>query len=183
MPPVSAHDVAAELRRQLPGVPTKKLHKLLYYCQGHHLAHFDEPLFQEPLMAYDMGPLVANLWKAEKEGKLSPPPEALDSGQLNTIAYVISRYGRLTGTDLEHLTHAEEPWQHADARRAPGSSVRIDQDSIRSFFQDAGGPDPEQPWPARADVARIVAGAHERRAAPAADDDLTVLRALLVRSD
>ena len=24
---------------------TKKLHKLMYYCQGHHLATFGEPLF------------------------------------------------------------------------------------------------------------------------------------------
>jgi hypothetical protein len=35
---VSAHDVAAALRARLPDLPTKKLHKLLYYCQGHHLA-------------------------------------------------------------------------------------------------------------------------------------------------
>ena len=60
MSPVSAHDVAAELRRQLPGLPTKKLHKLLYHCQGHHLAHFSEPLVAEAVMAWDMGPVVAH---------------------------------------------------------------------------------------------------------------------------
>jgi hypothetical protein len=37
---VSAHDVAAEIRRRQPSVGTKKLHKLLYYCQGHYLAAF-----------------------------------------------------------------------------------------------------------------------------------------------
>ncbi len=67
MSPVSAHDVAAELRRLLPGVPAKKLHKLLYYCQGHHLAHFEEPLFTEPVMAWDVGPVVAKVWKVEKD--------------------------------------------------------------------------------------------------------------------
>jgi hypothetical protein len=45
--PVSAHDVAAELRARQPGMPVKKLHKLLYYCQGHHLAVHGEPLFRE----------------------------------------------------------------------------------------------------------------------------------------
>lgn len=48
---VSAHDVAAELRKRLPGVDDQKLHALLYYCQGHHLAHTSEPLFHEEIHA------------------------------------------------------------------------------------------------------------------------------------
>lgn len=64
MSPVSAHEVAAELRRLLPGVPAKKLRKLLYYCQGHHLAHVEEPLFTEPVMAWDMGPVLATRARA-----------------------------------------------------------------------------------------------------------------------
>jgi hypothetical protein len=31
---LSALDVATELRKRLPGVGVKKLHKLLYYCKG-----------------------------------------------------------------------------------------------------------------------------------------------------
>ncbi len=38
MTALSAHDVAAQVRQRVPGVGTKKLHKLLYYCQGHHMA-------------------------------------------------------------------------------------------------------------------------------------------------
>jgi hypothetical protein len=45
---VSAHDVAAVLRERLPGLPTLKLHKLLYYVQGHHLAALDAALFGGP---------------------------------------------------------------------------------------------------------------------------------------
>lgn len=177
MPPVSAHDVAAELRQALPGLPVKKLHKLLYYCQGHHLAHFGEPLFNEPIMAWDMGPVVANVWKAEKDGRTPPDPHPLDSGQLNTLAYVVSRYGRLTGHDLELLSHAETPWQEADASRAAGDSVRIKQDSMRAFFSTAGGPDPELPWPSPQAVAPLIAGADLRRQQPARPDDLVVLQA------
>lgn len=40
MTTVSAYEIAAELRKRLPGIGTKKLHKLLYYCQGHHLSTF-----------------------------------------------------------------------------------------------------------------------------------------------
>lgn len=177
MPPVSAHDVAAELRRALPGLPVKKLHKLLYYCQGHHLAHFGVPLFTEPVMAWDMGPVVANLWKSEKEGRTAPDARSLDNGQLNTVAYVVSRYGQLTGHDLELLSHAETPWRQADGSRAAGRSVRIKQDSIRAFFRADGGPDADLPWPREQDVARLADGAATRRQQPARRDDLATLQA------
>jgi uncharacterized phage-associated protein len=177
MPTVSAHDVAAELRRQLPGLAIKKLHKLLYYSQGHHLAHFNEPLFTEPVMAWDMGPVVANLWKAEKDGLPSPQVRPLDAGQLNTVAYVVSRYGRLTGHDLELLSHAETPWLEANLDRPPGGTAKIKQETIRTFFSTAGGPDPELPWPTPVDLAPLIAGANERRRAPAERDDLAVLGA------
>jgi hypothetical protein len=69
---LSAHDVAAELRRRMPGLPTVKLHKLLYYCQGHHLADLGEPLFAETVTAWDMGPVVGELRRAEKDGETPP---------------------------------------------------------------------------------------------------------------
>lgn len=113
VPAPSAHDVAAELRRRLPGLPTKKLHKLLYYCQGHHLATFSRPLFSESISAHHMGPVVAQLWYREKNREEPPPPTPLDEGQLNSMGYVVSRYGALTGKDLELLTHSEAPWRDA----------------------------------------------------------------------
>ena len=176
MPPVSAHDVADELRRQVPGVPVKKLHKLLYYCQGHHLAHFGEPLFTESVMAWDMGPVVAQLWKAEMDGRLALAGQPLDPGQLNTIGYVVSRYGRLTGHDLELLSHAEEPWRQADATRPTGGTIRIDLDALRAFFSAEGGPDPELPWPEADQIARLAVGAEHRRMAMPVADDLSELQ-------
>lgn len=131
---LSARDVAAVLRERLPGLPTKKLHKLLYYCQGHHLAAFDEPLFAETLSAWDMGPVVGALWRAEKHGDVAVGPASLNEAQLNTVGYVLSRYGALSGRDLENLTHSELPWQLADSRRQPRESVPIKLDWLRQFF-------------------------------------------------
>lgn len=175
MATLSAHDVAAELRRQLPGLPTKKLHKLLYYCQGHHLAHFGEPLFAESIMAWDMGPVVAQLWKAEKDGRVPPVPQELDAGQLNTVGYVVSRYGRLTGHDLQLLTHAEDPWKSADRDRPAGDSARIDPSLIRRFFQTAGAPEADTPWPETQAVQALVRGADARRTSTPVVDDLAAL--------
>jgi uncharacterized phage-associated protein len=163
---MSAHDVAAELRRRLPNLPTKKLHNLLYYCQGHHLAHFDEPLFSETISAFDMGPVVAPLWWAEKNGEAPAPQGISGEAELNTIDYVVSRYGKLSGKDLEILTHAEAPYRLADEVRAPGTSARIELEWIKEFFRTAGpgGEDEDEDD----DVDRALISAWVHSAAPMA---------------
>src|SRR3954454_3562950 len=105
--PLPARDVAAVVRQRLPGVGVKKLHKLLYYCQGHHLATFGRPLFDETVSAWDMGPGGGSLGVAERQALTppEPPPAQLGEAELNTVGYVLSRYGRLSGRDLEVLSH------------------------------------------------------------------------------
>ena len=132
---VRAADVAAELRSRLGDVPAKKLHKLLYYCQGHHLAATGRQLFSESISAWDMGPVVGNLWYEERDRGPSDGSGRLDEGALNTVGYVISRYGRLTGRDLEHLTHAETPWLRANRDRRPGESARIEAIWMKEYFR------------------------------------------------
>lgn len=136
---VSVHDVAAALRARQPGLGKKQIHKLLYYCQGFHLATFGQPLFGEPISAYDMGPVVGSLWYAEKNG-LAPVAADLGEAELNTVGYVLSRYGGLSGADLERLSHNEPPWQLADARRIPGGSAPIELDWMRDYFRTASAP-------------------------------------------
>src|SRR3954447_10269614 len=122
--PLPARVVAAVLRERLPGVGVKKLHKLLYYCQGHHLATFGRPLFDETVSAWDMGPVVGSLWFAERQGLTPPEPPSVQLGEaeLNTVGYVLSRYGRLSGRDLEVLSHGEDPWLQPDRHRRPGGA-------------------------------------------------------------
>lgn len=136
----SVREVADEVRRRQPGVPHLKLHKLLYYCQGHHLAHTGHRLFVERVSAWDHGPVVGALWFDEQRAGPAEAASAqpLDEAALNTIGYVLSRYGRLSGRDLEALTHSETPWLDADAQREPGTSVPIDIGGLRDFFRDAG---------------------------------------------
>ena len=132
-----ARSVATEIRRRLPGVPLKKLHKLLYYCQAHHLATFGTPLFVETISAWDMGPVVGQLWYLENQHGPSTSTEAsLTEAELNTIGYVVSRYGHLSGLELERLTHSETPWIKADeARRELGvRAYKITIEELRSYF-------------------------------------------------
>lgn len=142
--PVSAHDIAAELRSRCPGLPTKKLHKLLYYCQAHHLAVFGEPLFPEAIEAWDMGPVVAELWAAEKYDTPPPPPQPLGERELNTVGYTLSRYGMLTGKDLEVLSHGEDPWLIANRGRNQGDRAVIKREWITAYFRSNASTEGEE---------------------------------------
>lgn len=168
--------VAAEIRRRVPGVGVKKLHKLLYYCQGHHLASFGVPIFGESVSAWDMGPVVCRLWFAEKSGREGLGVELADEAVLNTIGYVVSRYGQLSARDLEHMTHAEMPWRRANEIREPGKSERIQNEWILDYFR-SDGEDDDAWFMDEADVRAFVAGAEERRQRPVSQDTMDGIRA------
>ena len=133
----TARNVAAALRERLPGVTAAKLHKYLYYAQGHHLAMLGRPLFEETIAAWDHGPVIPQLWDSEHQ-PAAGDADALTNTELSTLEYVASRYGGLTITDLERLTRAEAPWQLADAGRRPGTSVTIRHDWLYDYFSTYG---------------------------------------------
>src|SRR5664280_2278327 len=59
----------------------------------------------------------------------------LDEAVLNTVGYVVSRYGALTGSDLERLTHSEDPWIDADSKRDKGGTIRIRNETMAGYFR------------------------------------------------
>ena len=110
----------------------------------------------------------------------APATAELDDASLNTIGYAVSRYGALSGSELERLTHTEPPWVTADSRRTPGTSVRITVESIKAYFRTAETDDEESDGLPDADaVAELVSGALDRLAAPARTDSVDELRARL----
>jgi len=130
---VSAHDVAREVRRRLPSAGAVKIHKLLYYCQEWHLAWTGAPLFGQEIEAWANGPVVADLWHDEDKAREAPPPADLPEDALETVGYVVSRYGRLSGKELIRLTHGERPWldvSESDAWRSPV----ISHEALAQFF-------------------------------------------------
>ena len=177
-----AREIAAEIRRRSPGIGVKKLHKLLYYCQGHHLSGLGRPLFSESVSAWDMGPVVGQLWYAEKEAPSPGGPSRLDEAELNTIGYVLSRYGRLTARDLEHMTHGEQPWIKANAERSPGRSARIRPEWMREYFEAEQDPDEDGPVPDSEAIRGFVRGAAARREQPVAADSVAAIRSRMTRN-
>lgn len=126
--------VASEIRRRRPRVGTAKLHKLLYYVQGYHLAWNDRPAFDDAIQAWEMGPVVAALWRAEKRGRpvegSEPPPENVR----NVITYVLRRVGDCTGSELIEATHAEDPWREATRAGRLIENQVISHESMARFF-------------------------------------------------
>jgi uncharacterized phage-associated protein len=136
---VSAHDVARELRSQLPLSGVVKVHKLLYLCQGWHLAWYGQPLFVEEIEAWDNGPVVADLWRDERNGSGRPSAAQLDANGLLVLDYVVGRYGNLTGRELIELTHSEGPWIHAFGRHWNEKTISLRE--MQDFFLGAESED------------------------------------------
>jgi uncharacterized phage-associated protein len=109
-----------------------KLHKLLYYAQGHHAAVTGTPLFDHAIVAGETGPVVDGFTRADFDA----PRGELDNGQLSSVGYVVSRYGRLSIVDLQHLSAAEPPCRHA---RGTGQAV-IDLQDMIAYFKGDGAP-------------------------------------------
>lgn len=105
-PMTSAATVIAAIDARCPGLSEAKTHLLLFFCQGHHLAHGGDPLFSEPIHATDRGVTVDDL-------SAEPAPALSAEGPLNTVGYVLSRYGNLSPADLRTLVQASQPWQLA----------------------------------------------------------------------
>jgi uncharacterized phage-associated protein len=169
MTATTAHDVAAALRERYPGLPDVKLHKLLYYCQGVHLAQCGEPLFRDTISAWDMGPVVGTLWRQEKANEPASPPQPLDRAQLNTVEYVLSHYGSMNGRELAVLTHNEAPWLRGDAeRKLRGQQrARIKEEWIREYFEDALAADTDEGILSDDEIVQALAGAERRDDRPA----------------
>lgn len=95
-----------------------KLQKLLYYCQGWHLAVRGSPLFQDRLEAWVHGPVQPSVYGAYKHNRWSAitedvPEALLQPDEKSVVDEVLSVYGADSGYELERRTHLETPWLEA----------------------------------------------------------------------
>ena len=114
------------------GVPVThlKLQKLISIGYGFYYAAFEEPLFQERIAAWPLGPVVPELYHEFKRFGYNPItslakmfnhtdgkfywPIVTDLRARAVLAFVWRQYGTNTASELVKLTHATgTPWRKA----------------------------------------------------------------------
>ena len=113
-----------------------KLQKLIYYCQGWHLAIRGTPLFTDRLEAWVHGPVQPSVYGTYKHNRWSSITEdvtdvTLTPDEKSIVDDVLAVYGSDSGYELEIRTHNEPPW--IDAR----GGIPNDQESRAEISQSA----------------------------------------------
>ena len=98
-----------------------KLQKLCYYTQGYNLAMRGQPLFDDPIEAWEKGPVVRGLRRHFGPHGANPIPadptfdreEACGVRESALLHAVYREFRAASGSDLVTATHGERPWQEA----------------------------------------------------------------------
>ncbi|MFJ8830492.1 Panacea domain-containing protein [Micromonospora aurantiaca] len=137
----SAHDVAAAVLAEVGRVTAMKLEKLVYYCQGWHLARSGSSLFAEPIEAWREGPVVPLLYRHHRQQLYVSEwplgdPSLLTEAQRESVRWVAREYGRFSATELSTMTHNELPWRAARGAlpESASSSQQLDVDLMRTYY-------------------------------------------------
>lgn len=95
-----------------------RLQKLLYYVQRWALDEFDRPIFDDPIEAWALGPVVPIVFDKFKQYQLTTI--SLDIGdinltddEVNLIARVWENYKEFSPTGLSRIIRDEKPWVEA----------------------------------------------------------------------
>jgi len=100
---------------------TMKLQKLTYYSQAWSVVWDDDVLFNDTIEAWKNGPVIRDLWEANRNSFRVSSVENGDSSRVGlkqraTIDNVLSFYGEKDAQWLSDLTHMEDPWKNAYAK-------------------------------------------------------------------
>ena len=131
-----------------------KLQKLIYYCEGWHLAYFERSLIPENFEAWVHGPVIRTVWdsfkglgnayrtqfyvNSEHANRLrAEAAHRLNPQQIEMIGDVLKEYGDKSAYHLEYLSHSEPPWKEARRGYDPSerSATVISKETMKSYYQ------------------------------------------------
>lgn len=117
-----------------------KLQKLLYFSQGKFLAKTEQPLFSEDIEAWDLGPVVKNVYSTFKVCGSFPitnfdikfESKKIAETTKDFINKIWNEYGKFSASYLVDKTHKKNsPW---DKARKTASKI-IDREEMREYFK------------------------------------------------
>ncbi|MGH1331283.1 MAG: Panacea domain-containing protein [Paracoccaceae bacterium] len=129
-------DVAQYILDQNGPMTSMKLQKLVYYSQAWATVWDDDVLFDEQIQAWDNGPVVRELWEANKgKFKISnvdgSDSSTINAAQRETVDRVLAFYGAKNAQWLSDLTHMESPWINAFAQ---GQNTEITPQAMSEYY-------------------------------------------------
>ncbi len=137
------------------GVSNLKLQKLLYFIQAYFLVEMGTSCFQEPIQAWNFGPVVPKAYHEFKifgcadiptiskytsveleDGKLKIETKTFSIDSIKTehrsaIDRIVDNFKDHAASDLVYITHNQKPWKDAFKK---GQNTEISIESIRSYF-------------------------------------------------
>ena len=132
-----------------------KLQKLVYYAHGWYVGFTGNPLIDEPVEAWQYGPVISTLYHEFKKFGSSPiqskatdlDPTCLEFVEVSPpeeepvkkfLSTVWNSYGKYTGIKLSEMTHASgSPWEKAWRAGGGVKGTDIPFEQIREHFQAA----------------------------------------------
>lgn len=128
--------------------------KIIFYAHGWYLASKGEPLFRQPVEAWEFGPVVKVVRDAFKEfgkrpidrmaekidletGELISVTSALSASDESFIESIFDTYSKFSALTLSDMTHEKgSPWDRVwNSTEAVGRlGLRIRNDEIRDYF-------------------------------------------------
>lgn len=145
----SAADVAERVLDDLGETTTLQLQKILYYCQGCHLALHGTTLFDDSIEAWQHGPVIKSVFRRHKgRFKLRSSRRfpffvqhkpSLTASEAELMEMVVEALRGFSADELEEATHVESPWVKAREGLSPKerSEREIPVAAIREFFTEA----------------------------------------------
>jgi len=131
------------------GLNILKLQKLLYYVQAWRLALTQRTLFDGKFQAWVHGPVSRQVYDRFSvkymmyaaldinDVRAGYDASLLADDEKAHIDEVLEAYAKYTGSQLERMTHDEEPWIQARGDRAPGDrcEVELDEGLMATYYR------------------------------------------------
>lgn len=125
-----------------------KLQKLLYYIQAWYLGIQKEEFINCEFEAWVHGPVSRELYDRFKNHRSlysfitisdvinKNPENEIDKNDIDFINYILDNYAGYSGSELELMTHEEDPWKNARAGFSPMQTcnVIITKDSMKEYY-------------------------------------------------
>lgn len=108
--------------KEREGITNLKLQKILYFAQAYCLSKLGKPLFDEKLEAWELGPVVPEVYRKFNRNGRSPILIKEDKSTLTEDDKVILKkiwdaFGGYSAGRLVDIVHAHTPWKEASASK------------------------------------------------------------------